>query len=168
VANGRDDHGPNGTEFAYMRRITTKLGTLAAVALLAFTATSAAQAADATPSAPRAADTAAFFNLRDVTGSDFVVKITDPAKIQEARDIVNSGDRKIVIGRIVKQPAEYNPRWSFHLNPSTVTFADMAIEVCDATTPYVEDHLDEAGGPFLPGLYWCPWSGRLTKELPAS
>ncbi|WP_435855236.1 BP74-related protein [Streptomyces mirabilis] len=23
------------------------------------------------------------------------------------------------------------------------------IEVCDATIPYVEDHLDEAGGPFL-------------------
>ncbi|MEU0432031.1 hypothetical protein ABZ153_10400 [Streptomyces sp. NPDC006290] len=44
-------------------------------------------------------------------------------------------------------------------------FADAAIEVCDATIPYVEDHLDEAGGPFFPGLYWCPRTGRLTEEV---
>jgi hypothetical protein len=57
------------------------------------------------------------------------------------------------------------PQWDFHYNPDTISFADAAIEVCDATIPYVEDHLDEAGGPFLPGLYWCPWTGRLTEEL---
>jgi hypothetical protein len=57
------------------------------------------------------------------------------------------------------------PQWDFHYNPDTISFADAAIEVCDATIPYVEDHLDEAGGPFLPGLYWCPWTGRLTAEV---
>jgi hypothetical protein len=30
---------------------------------------------------------------------------------------------------------------------------------------YVEDHLSEAGGSFLPGNRWCPWSSVLTKEV---
>jgi hypothetical protein len=141
-----------------MRRITTKIGTLAAIALLALTATQSTQAT--------AAD-AAYFNLRDVTGSNFVIKLTDPTRIAEARNIVAHHEPKIVIGRIVKSPAAYNPHWSFHYNPDTIDFADMAIEVCDATTPYVEDHLDEAGGAFLPGLIWCPWSGRLTSQVTA-
>jgi hypothetical protein len=139
-----------------MRRIATKISTFAAAALLALTATQSTQAT--------AAD-AAYFNLRDSTGSNFVIKLTDPARIAEARDIVANHERKIVIGRIIKYPAAYNPRWSFHYNPDTVSFADMAIEVCDATIPYVEDHLDEAGGAFLPGLVWCPWSGRLTSQV---
>ncbi|NED14123.1 calmodulin-binding protein [Streptomyces sp. SID9124] len=140
-----------------MRRMTARLGALVATALLAVT-TQAGQAG--------AADEAAYFTMRDITRSDFVIKLTDPAKIREARDIVANQEHRIVVGRLVKRPAEYNPRWSFHYNPDTVQFVAAAIEVCDATTPYVEDHLDEAGGAFLPGLVWCPWTGRLTAEIP--
>ncbi|WP_299537101.1 calmodulin-binding protein [uncultured Streptomyces sp.] len=141
-----------------MRRITARLGALAAASLLAVTV-QAGQAG--------AADEAAYFKMRDITRAEFIVKITTPSAIQEARDIVATGEQKIVIGRIVKRQADYNPRWSFHLDPERIQFAEAAIEVCDATTPYVEDHLDEAGGAFLPGLYWCPWTGRLTEEIPA-
>ncbi|MFJ4471086.1 calmodulin-binding protein [Streptomyces sp. NPDC089424] len=148
-----------------MRRFIGRFGALAAAALLTLTGTAAAQADGPPTRAPSAAAEAAYFNLRDITGSDFVIKLTDPQRISEAREIVANGERKIVIGRIVKQQAAYNWRWSYHYNPDTVSFADMAIEVCDATIPYVEDHLDEAGGPFLPGLYWCPWTGRLTSEI---
>jgi hypothetical protein len=150
-----------------MRRLTTKIGTLAAVALLALTISQAGPAGAATPGATRAGTNAAYFNMRDITGANFVIELTRPAVIQEARELVNSGQPKIVIGRIIKTSAWYNPQWDFHYNPDTVSFADAAMEVCDATTPYVEDHLDEAGGAFLPGLYWCPWTGRLTEEIPA-
>ncbi|WNI16756.1 calmodulin-binding protein [Actinacidiphila sp. ITFR-21] len=146
-----------------MRRILSKLGALAAVALLACTATESAGAATPGPAAATAAP--AYFVMRDVTGSEFTVQLTGHAEITEAREIVDEGLHKIVIGRIVKRPAFYNPQWSFHYDPATVTFADLAIEVCDATAPYVEGHLDEAGGAFLPGLYWCPWTGRLIREI---
>ncbi|WP_328557771.1 MULTISPECIES: BP74-related protein [unclassified Streptomyces] len=139
-----------------MRRITTRIGTLA-VTLLALTMGQTTQAG--------AAGDAAYFNMRDITGHNFVIEITRPEVIKEAREIVKNGEQKIVIGRIIKRAAPYNPQWDFHFNPDTVSFADGAIEVCDSTIPYVEDHLDEAGGPFLPGLYWCPWSGRLTAEV---
>ena len=141
-----------------MRRMTAKFAALAAAALLAVTAQTGQAGA---------ADGAAYFNMQDITRSNFVIKITNPEAIQEARDIVASGDDKIVVGRIVKRQADYNRRWSFHYSPETIQFAEAAIEVCDATIPYVEDHLDEAGGAFLPGLYWCPWTGRLTEEVTA-
>ncbi|MFI7688798.1 calmodulin-binding protein [Nonomuraea sp. NPDC049655] len=140
-----------------MRSILTKtLTALAAIVALGVVAPAPAQAADE-----------AYFVMTDVTREEFVVKLTDPAKIQHARDLVNgeTTDRPHILGRILPRTAPYNPRWSYHLNPGTVDFFDVAIEVCDATIPYVEDHLDEAGGAFLPGYVWCGWSTRLVREL---
>ncbi|MFJ3954594.1 calmodulin-binding protein [Streptomyces sp. Je 1-4] len=152
-----------------MRRITTKIGILAAAALLAVTAAGPAQGKQASDAAqPHRVDSAAYFVMTDVTREEFVIKLTDPRKIQHARDLLSgaTSSEPHVIGRIDKRPAPYNWRWSFHLRPETIDFFDFAIEVCDATTPYVEEHLDEAGGPFLPGLIWCPWSSKLLREVP--
>jgi hypothetical protein len=116
----------------------------------------------------RAADPA-YFEFTDVSQERAIVRLDDPARIQHARDLLSGAteDRPHLVGRIVKRTAPYNPRWSFHYDPETVDFFDYAVEVCDATLPYVEDHLDEAGGAFLPGLYWCPWTSRLTREVTA-
>ncbi|MFI6732859.1 calmodulin-binding protein [Nonomuraea sp. NPDC050451] len=142
-----------------MRSIPAKIAAvLAAVAMLVVTAPAPAQAAPA-----------AYFEITDITGERFVIELTDPWKIQHARDLINgtTRDRPHVIGRILPHGAYYNPRWSYHLRPETIDFFDYGIEVCDATIPYVEDHLDEAGGAFLPGYVWCPWTSRLQRELSA-
>ncbi|WP_131738118.1 BP74-related protein [Actinomadura roseirufa] len=148
-----------------MRRIPRVLGALAAAGALLAPMTPAADAA-ATGSTT---DQAAYFVFTDITREEAVVKITDPAEIQHARDLVNgeTTDRPHLVGRILKRRAPYNPRWSYHYNPETVDFFDQAFEVCDATIPYVEEHLDEAGGAFLPGLVWCPWTSRLVREVHA-
>jgi hypothetical protein len=119
----------------------------------------------ASASAARQAD--AYFAFTDITRQRFVIKLTDPVQIQHARDLIGGAatGRPHLIGRIVTRPAPYNPGWSHHLDPATIGFFDVAIEVCDATIPYVEDHLDEAGGAFLPGLVWCPWTSRLSEEV---
>ncbi|WP_437947411.1 hypothetical protein WME98_42625 [Sorangium sp. So ce296] len=98
---------------------------------------------------------------------EFIFEITDQAKIDEARKILSGEEpsKVHVMGRIVKAPKDYNPNWSFHLDPTTITFFAIAIEVCDADTQYVEDHLDEACGAFLPGCHWCPWASKLTREV---
>ncbi|TGN74702.1 calmodulin-binding protein [Streptomyces bauhiniae] len=141
-----------------MRRLLTRFGGLAAAAMLTVGLAHPSQAADP-----------AYFEFTDATRQTAVVRIDDPAKIAHARQLLSGGttDRPHLFGRIVKREAPYNPRWSFHYDPSTVDFFDVAIEVCDAPLPYVEDHLDEAGGAFLPGLFWCPWTSRLTREVPA-
>ncbi|CAM4510829.1 MULTISPECIES: BP74-related protein [Myxococcus] len=98
---------------------------------------------------------------------EFIVELSDEKTISHARKIL-SGEEKNEVhvhGRIIKRAAAYNPRFSFHLDPNTIRFFAMAIEVCDANMTYVEDHLDEAGGAFLPGGHWCPWDSKLTREI---
>lgn len=94
----------------------------------------------------------------------FALKLSDPARIAEARALI--GDKtKLVIGTIVKAPALYNPDWSYHLEPASITFGEAAIEVCDASPDYVEEHLAEVGGAFLPDNVWCPWNSYLAAEM---
>ncbi|EGG18404.1 hypothetical protein DFA_03898 [Cavenderia fasciculata] len=94
-------------------------------------------------------------------------ELTDVKKIEHARKLLRDGDLQEVhvMGRIRKTQKEYNPHYSFHLDPDTITFFDMAIEVCDATLQYTEEYLDEACGPFLPGCFFCPWTSVLTREV---
>ena len=100
-------------------------------------------------------------------GQEFIIQLDDDKKIQKARDILSGTEKNEihVHGRIIKRTAPYNPRFSFYLDPGTINFFQMAIEVCDANMVYVEDHIDEAGGAFLPGSHWCPWDSRLTREV---
>ncbi|WUI00526.1 calmodulin-binding protein [Spirillospora sp. NBC_00431] len=141
----------------------TIAGTVALVlaALLAM-ATARPAGADAGPAV------SAYFVFTDAGGQDeAVVELIDPADIDHARDLINgtATDNPQIMGKIIKQPAPYNPGWSYHFDPSTVDFFEIATEVCDSTISYVEEHLDEAGGAFLPGLTWCPWSSRVLREI---
>ena len=118
-----------------------------------------------------AADTSAnfMFEQKSPKGEteQFTFKLTDPPRIAEARKILadKTDLRRSVEGTIIKQRAAYNPRWLFYLDPPTIAFFEMAIEVCDANVTYVEEHLDEVGGSTLPRSFWCPWSSRLTAEV---
>ena len=39
------------------------------------------------------------------------------------------------------------------------------MEVCDSTFSYTQEHIDEAGGAFLPGLRLCPWGSFVVDEV---
>lgn len=153
-----------------IRRMVTIAAGLAAVGVLAFGSAQPSQAStpDNQP-ARTTADPAAYFVMTDHTREEFVIKLTKNEDIEHARDLLNgkTTDRPHVVTRIIKRQAGHNPRWSFQNNPDSTQFFDTFIEVCDAAIPYVEDHLDEAGGAFLPGLVWCDWSSRITREIPA-
>jgi hypothetical protein len=115
----------------------------------------------------------AYFTFRhrgaDRKAKVFVFMLTEEAKIAEARDILAGKilDRVHVQGTVIGEKASYNPDWSFHLRPDSITFFENQIEVCDANTSYVEEHPDEVGGSFLPRSHWCPWSSELESEVTA-
>jgi hypothetical protein len=99
------------------------------------------------------ADSPVHFRFTDTDGKPrFVIELRDPDKIAHARRILSGEERSRIHaqGTVVKASAPYNPGWSFHLNPGSIDFFELAIEVCDASTQYVEDHLDEVGGPPYP------------------
>jgi hypothetical protein len=156
-----------------MRRTITKLGGFTAVSMLALTLAQPAQAAQAAEGThatthPAAASAPAYFRFTDGTDT-FVIQLTDPTRIQQARDILAGveTDTISVMGTIVKTPASYNQPWKYQLDPSSVKFFGMAAEVCDASIAYVNDHLDEVGGALLPGNTWCPWQSKLIGEVTA-
>ena len=95
----------------------------------------------------------------------FVIEITRPDRVEEARQIIADKKTKGVMGTVIPRPANYNSPWSWHLAPDSISFFEMAIEVCDANVEYLEKHLSEIGTDFLPNCHWCPWSSRLLEEI---
>jgi hypothetical protein len=108
-----------------------------------------------------------YFRVAGATEADtFVIALTDPATIAEARAMASGqAPSRHVTGLVVAEAVPYNAPWSFHLDPDSISFAEMSIEVCDAATSYVEAHLAEVGGAFLPDRRWCPWSSRVIAEV---
>lgn len=154
-----------------MRHVFTRAASVAAVGVLAFAVAQPSQASDPEQGPVRAAVSGpAYFVMTDITREQFVIKLTNSKEIEHARALISgeTTDEPHVITRIVPRPAPYNPRWSYQADPDQTSFFDQGIEVCDASIPYVEDHLDEVGGPFLPGRIWCDWTSHLVREIPAS
>ncbi|UZR28797.1 BP74-related protein [Methylococcus mesophilus] len=120
---------------------------------------------------PKNEPMAAYFAFEQTSPSgrplEIVFGLYDEIRIAQARallaDPASRGNR--VSGKIVPKPAGYNPGWSYHLAPDSVSFFQMQAEVCDANAVYVEEHLSEVGGSLLPGGFWCPWSSRLSREI---
>ncbi|MEO8361291.1 MAG: hypothetical protein ABI672_14765 [Vicinamibacteria bacterium] len=111
---------------------------------------------------PSDLDGTALFRVRACKGSGsgeiFHIQLSDPRTIAEADALVGVGQRKIPVGRLVAGSGGFNAPWSWHMDPSTVTLADAAIEVCDGCPSFVENELP----------YWlntvktyCPWSAEI-------
>ncbi|MDM0018014.1 BP74-related protein [Variovorax saccharolyticus] len=100
----------------------------------------------------------AYFQMEDGDKRPFVIRLENAELIAHARQLVagTTTSKSQVQGTIVSKPADYNPGWSFHLDPASLRFFDFAMEVRDAASLYVEEHLSEVGGPFLPNTHWCP------------
>ncbi|HEX7929267.1 MAG TPA: hypothetical protein VF678_16850, partial [bacterium] len=99
---------------------------------------------------------------------EFVFELHDPVLIQQARKyLMDPGTAPLrVAGRIAETRVDYNPKWSFHLQPGSVQFFKNSIQVCNASIFVVQENLTYVGGSFLPGRWWCPWESHLTRELP--
>jgi len=70
----------------------------------------------------------------------FVIRLVDPALIQQARAILAAPEGKQIMGKIVKAPAFYNTPWSFHLDPHSIQFdMDFAAAVQDRLSPCFDD-----------------------------
>ncbi|MFF7631578.1 calmodulin-binding protein [Kitasatospora sp. NPDC008050] len=152
-----------------MRRVLTKVGSLAAVSMLAVALAQPAQAAQPTASVrPADATAPAYFEFTD-SSDTMVIQLTDPAKIQEARNILSGAqtDPTHIMGTIVKSPAPYNQPWNFTLDPNSITFFSMAMEACDGNIAFANANLDQVGGSLFPHSTFCPWHSQLTREIPA-
>jgi hypothetical protein len=116
------------------------------------------------PDAPSRAE--AIFQVRACRGSRrapdgevFRILLRDRDLIAQARALVGAGRQRIVSGTLASGNGGFNAPWSWHLNPDTVRFPEIAVEVCDGCPGDVEAN----GGMWDAGSF-CPWTSEIIAE----
>jgi hypothetical protein len=93
----------------------------------------------------------------DVVGETYKIELATPELVAHAEALL-AGEpvASIPLGRVVRDDPGVNAPWSWHIDPATLQFADMTIEVCDGLPSYVED------GTVTSDDY-CPWSAKIVS-----
>lgn len=81
----------------------------------------------------------------------YKIELINQEQIDHVKDLMaGSEDGRIPNGKIVRDDPGVNAPWSWHIDPTTLEFADATIEVCDGLPEYVEDGT-------LTSDWYCPW-----------
>lgn len=88
-------------------------------------------------------------------GEQFKVELATPELVAHAKGLL-AGESLAAIpnGVVVRGDSGVNEPWSWHIDPSTLEFANVTIEVCDGIPQYVEDEI-------VTSDRFCPWSARV-------
>jgi hypothetical protein len=110
---------------------------------------------------PTYPDNGTIFVVEVVPGERFRILLNDPARIETARALLASGQTTVVHGELARGNGRFNIAYGWHLRPSTVTFVDVAMELCDGRPSFVQQELDY----FMAKVkYYCPWGARIVAE----
>jgi len=87
-----------------------------------------------------------------VVEETYKVELANPEVLEIAEQLL-AGELPPMIpnGMIVRDDPGPNAPWSWHIDPATLEWADMTIEVCDGLPSFVEDGS-------LTSDWYCPWS----------
>lgn len=90
-----------------------------------------------------------------VVGETYRVELATPELVAHAEALLAGEDvAAIPNGEAVRGDPGVNAPWSWHIDPATLEFADMTIEVCDGLPSYVEDET-------VTSPNFCPWSAKV-------
>ena len=96
-----------------------------------------------------------------VSGEQFKVKVEGQAAIAALQARLDAGTTGVISGKLVRGNGGFNTTWGWHLEPSSVTAPDLAIELCDGRPSMVQADLD----------YWmasvkqfCPWGATVVSR----
>ena len=128
--------------------------------LLAITVLAAVVACDSDSNSDAPIDGAVFV-VEVESGEQFRILLRNEAQIAEAEALIGASTQKIVNGQLLPGDGGFNDPWSWHMDPESVSFADVTIELCDGRPSMVEADLDmwlNTVGRF------CPWSSRIVAR----
>jgi hypothetical protein len=122
------------------------------------TATPGAPSPTSTPAAlcaERSGGALITFAMCDET---LIVWSTAPAFIDQALALLAAGEQLIPSFESLRDGTDCDAQWSWHVDPVAMSFAELAIELCDGCPSHIEDDKDYWLGTV--GQY-CPWSARV-------
>jgi hypothetical protein len=113
-----------------------------------------------TPAASPSPDGAVVVTFQ-VEDEQYRILLTEEADIENARRLL-AGEEAPAIpnGLIVRGDPGVNVGYSWHIDPASVEFADMTMEICDGVPSFVEDGT-------LEGDRYCPWGAQVIGIEPA-
>jgi hypothetical protein len=83
------------------------------------------------------------FVFRDPLTQDVVrLEITNSEGLAQAEDLLRSGEARWALGTIRRGDGGFNGSWTWHIDPATVTFAEVTIEACQTAMSAIDDDLD--------------------------
>ena len=90
-----------------------------------------------------------------VVDETYRIELATPELVEHAEALL-AGEpvAAIPLGRVVRGETSVNTGWSWHIDPATLEFADMTIEVCDGLPSFVEEEI-------VTSPDYCPWSAQI-------
>ena len=92
----------------------------------------------------------------EVAGDEqFKVELVTQELVDHAQQLLDGANiSAIPLGSVVRNDQGVNAPWSWHLDPETVSFAFVTIEVCDGIPSLVENET-------VTSPDYCPWSAKV-------
>jgi len=90
-----------------------------------------------------------------VENEEYKIRLTDPVDIKNARKLL-AGEEAPTIpnGIVVRGDPDVNLGYSWHIDPDSMEFADVTVEVCDGRPSDVEKGV-------ITSERYCPWSAEV-------
>jgi hypothetical protein len=83
------------------------------------------------------------FVFRDPLTHEVVrLEITNSEGRAQAEDLLASGEARWALGTLKRGDGGFNGPWTWHIDPATVTFAEVTIEACQTAMSAIDDDLD--------------------------
>ncbi len=100
--------------------------------------------------------------FRVADAEEYRILLTDPEDIAAAERLLAGEEAPSIPSGVIVRGGDggVNSGYSWHIDPDSVEFAEMTIEVCDGLPSYVEDGS-------LSGDRFCPWSAEVIEIEPA-
>jgi hypothetical protein len=87
--------------------------------------------------------TRAQFTFRDPLTQDVVrLEIANPPGLDQGEDLLRSGVAMWAMGTPKRGDGGFNAPWTWHIDPASVTFAEVTIEACQTAASAIDDDLD--------------------------
>src|SRR5215212_1889763 len=113
-----------------------------------------------TPAQPTPAPATVMVTLRVADAEEYRIRLIDPYDIAIARKLLAGEEApRIPNGRVVRGDSDVNVGYTWHIDPASIEFADVATEVCDGRPSDVEKGV-------ITSDRYCPWSATVVAIAP--
>ena len=87
-------------------------------------------------------DVVQFRFQEEISSQILHVRISNESVVRDAEQLMQSGEPRWLIGRPVRGNGDFNTGWAWHLDPASISFAEVTIEACQSAAGVVGDDLD--------------------------